>query len=367
MYVSFESGEQVAAALVKADPGAKAWLLLVADCHAAALDELFAACRSRAIAVCGGLFPGLIQGTRALDQGIVALPLPPGSVSAVAILGREGPRWTSDLPDAQSTHPSSIMLVDASAPHVDGLLDDIYDRYGNRMRHIGAGAGYRDLRAEPSIFSSEGLQANAALLVALPRRLSLGVRHGWRRIAGPYVASRTDGNRIIELNWEPAGRFYRQQVAMQEPALADKPIFPDLNSKYPLGVAKEGSEDIIRDPIRTTRDDELEVLSDVPENALMYLASGDRDSLFEAAREAVADCGAPSGIASCFISDCYSRALMLGQAFERELEIVTHALAEHTDVVPEGVMAMGEVAANGTQKLELFNKTIVVGLTCHEP
>ena len=99
----------------------------------------------------------------------------------------------------------------------------------------------------------------------------------------------------------------------------------------------------------------------------MYLASGDRDSLFEAAREAVADCGAPSGIASCFISDCYSRALMLGQAFERELEIVTHALAEHTDVVPEGVMAMGEVAANGTQKLELFNKTIVVGLMCHEP
>ena len=284
MYLSFGGGDHVAAALAEADPATTHWLLLVADRHAAALDALLVACRGAGLTVCGGLFPGLIHGKRALDSGLIALPLPPGSATAKAVLAPDGPRWTTDVPEGQAPQPCSIILFDNQAPHVDRLLEDIYDRYGNRMHHIGAGAGYHDLRAEPAIFDSDGLLADAALMIALPLPVTLGVRHGWRRIAGPFVASRTCGNRIGELNWEPAGPFFRQQVAAQAPDLADQPLFPDINAKYPLGVAKEGSEDIIRDPIRITDDGEVVVLSDVAENALMYLASGDRDSLLEAAR-----------------------------------------------------------------------------------
>jgi hypothetical protein len=108
--------------------------------------------------------------------------------------------------------------------------------------------------------------------------------------------------------------------------------------------------------------DEVVVLSDVSENSVMYLAHGDKDSLIEAARQAVEDCGAPAGVERCFISDCYSRVLMLGEDFGSELDTVRRALEGFTDAQPEGVQALGEVAANGRQKLEFFNKTIVVGL-----
>ena len=62
----------------------------------------------------------------------------------------------------------------------------------------------------------------------------------------------------------------------------------------------------------------------------------------------------------CFVSDCYSRVLKLGEDFNRELDTARRAL--RADVALEGVQALGEIAANGKQKLEFFNKTFVVGL-----
>ncbi len=363
MYLTYRDAAQAANELLAAPTNATQWLLCVADCHADEIPALLDACRQRNLQVCGGLFPGLIQGAHSRDSGIVAVPLPTGSQLAVACLHGGAPEWTTPPPSNEPTRfDGAILLVDCLAPNVTGLLEDIYDRYGNQVHHIGAGTGYHDLRPEPTIFTADGLHTHAALMITLPRHITLGVRHGWRRVAGPFVASRTQGNVIQELNWEPAGSFYLAQVDRLDATLADKPIFPDIASSYPLCMAKEGSEDIMRDPVCTTAEDEVVVLSDVPENSLMYLAHGDCGSLIEAARQAVDDCDGTHDVAHCFISDCYSRALKLGDDFDRELQTVCETVAELTTVAPEGVQALGEIAANGTQKLELFNKTIVVGL-----
>ena len=203
----------------------------------------------------------------------------------------------------------------------------------------------------------------AALMVLIPRRTTMSVRHGWKRVAGPFVASRTSGNVIQELNWEPAGAFYRQVVIDQSSDYAERPIFPDTSAMFPLCIAKEGAEDVIRDPMGVSEADEILVLSDVAENSVMYLAHGDQESLIAAARQAVQDCGSPNDVEHCFVSDCYSRALMLGDAFEKELQTVQSTLRRFSSVTPEGVLALGEVASTGGQFLELYNKTIVVALT----
>lgn len=324
---------------------------------------LLAACDRLGLEVCGGIFPGLIEGGEGRDSGIIALPLPTGSRVTLARLGKDSLDWVTPPPaPAESSFASSILLVDCLAPNIEGLMNKVYDLYGCSMHHVGAGAGYHDLRALPSIFTREGLQPHAALMIALPQPLTLGVRHGWKRVAGPFVASLSEGNVIQELNWEPAGTFYRNQVGKQTPSLRDNPVFPDLSSIYPLCIAKEGSEDIMRDPMYITEADEVVVLSEVTVNSVMYLAHGDRNSLIEAARQAVEDCGAVADVECCFISDCYSRVLMLGDDFNRELDTVSNAVAAITDVKLEGVQALGEIAANGTQKLEFLNKTFVVGL-----
>lgn len=361
MYLTYHDAERAADELSAASGPERRWLLCVADRHGDDLPALLAACGHRGLEVCGGLFPGLIEDGRGCDSGIVAMPLPAESRIALAHLDQDGLAWAAPPPEpGESLFSSSILLVDCLAPSIDSLMEQLYDRYGSRMHHVGAGAGYHDLRAVPVIFSREGLHPHAALMIALPRNLALGVRHGWKRVAGPFVVSRSHGNVIQELNWEPAGSFYRDQVGRQNPALRDKPVFPDIGSNYPLCIAKEGSEDIMRDPMYINEADEVVVLSEVAENSVMYLAHGDRDTLIESARLAVDDCGAATNADLCFVSDCYSRVLMLGDAFERELGTARAALK--SDVELEGVQALGEIAANGRQKLEFFNKTFVIGL-----
>ncbi len=363
MFLAFQNAKQVANELADSPRSKTNWLLCVADRHATEMAALLDACREKGLVVCGGIFPGLIHGGEGLEHGIIAFPLPSGSRIALASLGEGGIRWEKPLPEnARGDFSSSIIIVDCLAPNIDLLLDDMYDRYSNRMHHMGAGAGYHDLQPSPTVFTAEGIHEKAGLVVILPARMTSNVRHGWERVAGPFIVSRSKGNRIQELNWEPAGRFYRTQVGLQNPVYRDKPVFPDLSSAYPLCIAKEGSEDIIRDPFQITEFDEVVTFSDVAENSVVYLAHGDQDSLIRAATRAVRECYVPAEVEFCFISDCYSRATMLGGDFSRELESARKTLAEVSDVEPEGVQALGEIAANGTGKLEYFNKTFVIGL-----
>lgn len=361
MHLNFDSPRQVVAALEASANPSGLWLLCVVDRHADRLQALLDELAASGIDACGGIFPGLIHGARHLDHGLLAVPLPPGSQVATADLSQHSPRWLQPRPLDQGP-ASTLAFVDCQAPGIAGFLEALFDQYGNQVRQAGGGAGFRDLRASPSIFCGRQLLPQAGLLILLPRQATVQVRHGWRRVRGPFVATRTRGNVIQELNWEPAGRFYRNLIGELAPELGDRPVFPDLNSIYPLCIGKEGGEDVMRDPIDITADDEIVVLSDVPENSVMYLAHGNRDTLVAAAGQAVADCGRPPGITSCFVSDCYSRALMLGNQFTRELDCIDSGLREAVGIPAEGVLALGEIASDGRRSLEFYNKTTVIAL-----
>ncbi len=365
MYIPFTAPDSIAGALATAcaDHRDARWLLCVADRHAQELPALLDALRARGLRACGGLFPGLIHGATRHDEGIVAIGLPRASEVCRVDLGARDVRWVDPPPELPPGGPASLtVLVDSQAPGIAGLLEDLYDRFADRVHHVGGGAGRHDLQPLPSIFTEDGLLERAGLVVHVPMASTVTVRHGWRRVRGPFVATRTRGNVIQELNWEPAGSFYRAQVESLAPQMTGRPVFPDLASWYPLCIGKEGGEDVMRDPMYINDADELVVLSDVPENSVMFLAHGDPDSLIESARQAVQECHVVRPAVYCFVSDCYSRALMLGERFPLELAAVSEALARFTPLHAEGVLALGEIATNGGRSLEFFNKTIVVAI-----
>lgn len=366
MYLSFDSPEQVADALGREAPHGRdtLWLLCVADSHGDQVPALLGACREREIRIAGGVFPGLIHGERALHEGVIALPLPAGSVVRVAQLHEAGARWHYPLPQAEgSGYRSAVLFMDCLAKGISTLMGELYDSFGGQLSYYGAGTGYRDLRDQPSVFNDEYFMRGIGLLVLSPRPATVRVRHGWKRVAGPFVASRTQGNVIRELNWEPAEALYRDAVTAQDPAFEGRPIFPDVGAVYPLCIAYDGGEDIIRDPIHADGAGSITVLSDVAENAMMYLAHGDQESLIAAAREAVLACGTPTDPSLCFVSDCYSRALKLGDAFPLELRAVGEALRGICNKPVEGVLGLGEVANSDGRYLALHNKTFVIALT----
>ncbi len=370
MHLTFASPEDLARQIAAAPESAERplWLLLFADRHGAALGDIAAVLESSGIAACGAVFPGLIDGETVRDEGVLAIPLPAASRLTVADLAPDQVNWrTPPAALRPGEAASSMVFVDCLGPNVAGLLEDLYDRYGHGLPHFGAGAGYHDLRAAPCLFARGAALANAALAIIIPERLTVRVRHGWRRVRGPYVASRTRGSSVLELNWEPAGSVYRREVEAEAPSLAGLPVFPDLNSAYPLGIGKDGGEDVIRDPMGVDAEDGIRFLSDLAENTLLYLVHGDRDTLVASAREAVAACEAPPDVGRCLLSDCYSRALMLGEDFGTELAAVGEEIRKFSAVRPQGVLALGEIAADGRQSVEFFNKTFVVALAHRTP
>jgi len=364
MYLPFNSVHDVLDRLHAASPASVRWLLLVADRHSEAISDLLTVAADRGMECSGGLFPGLIDGSKGRGEGLVAIPLPEGSRVHLASVTRDSVNWHDPSPKLSDEQAASALLfVDCQSPGIDGFLETIYDRYGTAIHYAGAGAGYSDLRRQPVIFDSSGFIEHGGLLVLLPLRSTASVRHGWRRVAGPFVATRSDGNVIQELNWEPAGSFYRSQIEFLAPELKDRPVFPDINTRFPLGIGKQSAEDVVRDPIEITAEDEIVVLSDVPENSAIYISEGSKDSLIEAACHAVGECQSVGDISSCFVSDCYSRALMLGEDLEKELEAVDTVLKRFTDKPAEGVLALGEICGNGRSSLEFYNKTFVFAVT----
>lgn len=364
MYLDFSSCRQLLDALAAARPRGTRWLLCVAEPQAGLVPELLALAGAEGLPLCGGIFPGLIVGSAQLANGVLAWPMPAGTQLCCATPGDEGAaRWDRDFPALPASAPvSALILVDSLAAPVASVLEAAFDYYGNHIHYAGAGAGFHDLRQAPAVFAESGFLNGGGLLLVMPLATAVGVRHGWRRVRGPYIATRTRGNVIEELNWEAAGPFYRNEVERLAPAFRGRPVFPDLGSHFPLGIGKEGGEDVMRDPIAIGAAGELQVLSEVSENSVMYLTQGEETTLIEAACQAVAACSAAADADFCFIADCYSRTLMLGERFSRELSAVATALAAITGQPAEGVLAFGEIAANGTSSLEMYNKTFVVAL-----
>ena len=98
---------------------------------------------------------------------------------------------------------------------------------------------------------------------------------------------------------------------------------------------------------------------------MFHIVKADHKQLVAAAGEAVDSCEIQASDASptCVISDCFSRVLLMGDAFEEEISIVTERISSRwPDAQAEGSLVLGEIAGHGEYPLEFFNKTIVVGV-----
>ncbi len=339
-------------------------MLLISDRHTSELPSLFQAACARSVRFCGGIFPGLIDGAQRRDEGLIAIPLANQTRLTAASLTRDDVDWLTPPPTSpQYGADSALLFVDCQSLGITNFLAEIYDLYGTRVNYAGAGAGHHDLRLDPVIYTESGFIQHGGLLILIPGHSTVNVKHGWRRVAGPFIATRTKGNVIQELNWEPAGTFYRTQIGLLAPELKNSPIFPDLNTTFPLSIGKQAAEDVVRGPMEINEADEIVSLSDVPENSAIYISQGDKDSLLSAARHAVIECGGSTDVTACFISDCYSRALMLGDELATELRLVDEALKHFTDIPAQGVLALGEICGTGRSSLEFYNKTFVIAVT----
>ncbi|MEL6616183.1 MAG: FIST N-terminal domain-containing protein, partial [Bacteroidota bacterium] len=249
MYLAPQPPEALAAAIAAIPrPEGAPVLVLVGETDAPDLDALVAALTASGVEFAGGLFPGLLTDEGHREAGVVALPLPKASAPVVIPgLGTgdfEG-LDSLDLPEGGT----AFVFVDGLATHVGGFLAALFHRAGASVTYVGGGAGSLSLQPAPCLFTREGVVQDAALIVPTPEASTVGVRHGWARLAGPLVATQTQGPRVEALNWEPALEVYRRAVEPDAGRDVTPEDFFSVAKGYPFGISREGQEDVVRDPI----------------------------------------------------------------------------------------------------------------------
>jgi hypothetical protein len=260
---------------------------------------------------------------------------------------------------------TGIILMDALSQWNQAFLKTIFYKLGKDFKFIGGGAGSLDLIHKPCVFDKDGIYADKAIILLLQEKVVIGVKHGYTRMAGPFVATRTEGKKIVELNWENPYEVYSNIVNQDSSIPITKEDFLSVSKCYPLGLGHKGHEDIVRDPIFADSDGSIHCIDAVPENAALYVLKGEKTKLIEAASlsclEALSQLtDEPS---HCLIIDCVSRELFLGDDFGKEIKIASDTLTKRfKNMQIEGILSMGEVSTFKNGRLEIYNKTFLTTL-----
>ncbi|MBT8271768.1 MAG: FIST C-terminal domain-containing protein [Bacteroidia bacterium] len=339
-------------------------LLSVAEDSEIDFDQLIRELNHNGTQFVGGVFPKVIHENQVYDDGVVINTLfDVVNISMIKNISKKeiAIPQIEFSPDIEYT---VLTYVDGLTSNISNYLSALYESYGISSNYFGGGAGSLSLEQMPCVFSNEGIFMDAAVLCVMKMRSSIGVRHGWEKLEGPFIVTKADRNTIEEINWENPFQIYRSIVEEDSGQKFTDENFFDLAKGYPLGVVKQGGESVIRDPLMLNEKQELVCVGEVEENTLVDIMKGNKDSLIDAAKHAAKDC-----LMRCeqpkkaIIIDCISRVLFLEESFDRELNQIVSTLRENfPDISIGGALTLGEISSFGNGYLEFYNKTIVVSL-----
>lgn len=349
-------------------------MLLLAEKSATLVENIIQFFNERKLPFFGGLFPGLVYAGERLEHGAVLKkfkaqpPFVVRNISTKRLNGLEALQSSGRV----AKKNTFVLFVDGLTTNINHFLDVLNNRIGDRVSFLGGGAGSLSLQQQPCVFSNDGFFQDAAVGCFLERETRLGVRHGWEKLAGPFVATATEGNSILQLNWENAFDLYKRAVEQDAGVKIGPDNFFEISRGYAFGMYREDEEDILRDPISVNDEGHLTCLGEIPSNTVLNILKGDPASLISAAGLTVSDCkngyddGGLSG--DTLIVECISRKIFLEDKFLDELSTIRSLLNINSEEQePFGILSLGEISSFGEGLLEFFNKTVVVGILQDHP
>lgn len=341
-------------------------MILFGEKNSPDMVELISEINKKGINFFGGVFPGIIYDDKKYDEGVVMLNLPmvekPYLVKGLDTKDFKIPCFSKITENDSAKKFTAIILVDGLTKNISHFLSGMFNRLGNSVTYFGGGAGSLSLNQQPCLFTNEGIFQNAAIVTFIDMESNLGVRHGWKNLMEPFVATSTDRNVIKELNWKNAFDVYRGVVESDSGVKLTKENFFSISKGYPFGISKKSSDYIVRDPILVNDNGELFCVGEIPENTVLSILKGDKESLIAAAGLAAEESMKIENkkIKYHLIADCISRTLFLEDNFHDELMMIKKKIGTSSDNIHSvGMLTLGEISSFGDRYLEFFNKTIV--------
>jgi hypothetical protein len=340
-------------------------LILSCDANAFTPEQLDPILRTVTTPIIGGTFPAILHDLTKLDKGTIITTLPcRAHCILIEALGDETMDFIEAIDRQIESAPdfrTMVIWVDGLARRINDLICSLFTVFGLEYNYIGGGAGSLSMQSKPCIMTNQGLKAGAAQIAMLDCPSSVGVCHGWTSLAGPFRITESHGSIIETIDWRPAFDLYRHVLGQSVQVELNRENFFDIAKGYPFGIAKLEAERLVRDPVQVTPEGFLVCAGDVPAGSFVDILRGDVPSLLKATHTARQRCDnhRPSGLANplnIFI-DCISRVLFLEDLYPQEIQ------AAFTPGQPMvGACTIGEIANTGSEFIEFYNKTAVLGV-----
>jgi hypothetical protein len=278
--------------------------------------------------------------------------------------GRQLGSTLSTVPFPNGHPQNQVLLVFADASMTKGVVTDaLYEafrEFGSSFRFFGGGSA-DNLHFKKSVqILNDQVHRDAitgALIVSdSPQAISL--RHGWEPTGRNLVVTKAEGKTVHELDGQPALELYMSSLDEDIKGF-DFSQFYGFASGHPLGIPMATGEYIVRDPLSASvEDNSITFVSEVPENAIVRIMTGSRESLLLASTEAAGEAKEALGgkaPALILIADCVSRLLFLGDDAQTEVSNIGTQLGG--DVPMLGFFSFGEIGIEKGGPPALYNKT----------
>ena len=195
--------------------------------------------------------------------------------------------------------------------------------------------------------------------------------HGFVAVGEPLVVTRSDGNRIVELNGRPAWAEYTRRLALPETATCGEtiPIGALAERLSPELAAEYGNEHILRVVTKRDPDGTMHYATTCPEGTHLWLTVRDETRIFDDMDRMMAQMVKRIGgreLAAVFHADCLARGRFLFNRVMKE-ELVGRMqfpLSRDGQVPPWlGMYGFGEFARLGGAN-EYHNYTTAIYALC---
>jgi hypothetical protein len=185
-----------------------------------------------------------------------------------------------------------------------------------------------------------------------------GSKGGWDAFGPERHVTRSDGNRLYELDGKPALELYKKYLGDQAAGLPASALL------FPLALRADASDSksIVRTILAIDEEQQAMIFAgDIPQGYLAQLMKANFDRLIGGASEAaaLATNGGHSKSPTLSVAiSCVGRRLVLGERTDEELEATMEVLPEGTQQV--GFYSYCEISPYTTGHCDLHNQTMTL-------
>ena len=240
-----------------------------------------------------------------------------------------------------------MMLSDGLIKNNSELIRGAQDALGRSFPLI-SGASSDDFSFTKTYqYYNNRVLENGAVAILLGGDITwgLGIRHGWKPLGRPRIATKTAGNIIKTIDNEQAVNIYKDYFG-KEIEVLHKMKLARMAVLYPLGIFVPGEEEyLLRNALDVGGDGSLICQGEVPEGSEIRLMIGNKESCLNAAREAAIMTkqslrGKMPKLVIIF--DSIARNKLLGRQAAKEISIIKEVLGWGVAII--GFYTYGEGA-----------------------